>query len=285
MAVSPNEDSEKLQIFSTKIWECEKEITNRFKPTNGPFWSPTGEIFALYDRSDTVCEVMIFSAKTGKQVGGFQRESSKKLKGVRSLSWCQSGQLLAISCYDDSIFILDHILWSLLIKLTHSKSISQMNCSIFQQKDNEFHEIKQRPISLTCADRKESHFSPGVKFLCFDQRSEFFASVSEIMPAIIWMWKMEDFSLVSALVLKERVTALSWSSNGKLAVCDQSGVTIWHNTQLPIFVNVSPTPSEKTTETELKWQPGKCESLILVRGSSVSSLLKEFFNPLVQKQK
>ena len=161
--------------------------------------------------------------------------------GVKCLSISLSEQFAALGCYDGTCKLLNSVTWSVLKEWKHSLDALSKNTIIYEEQCSESGSrfvIKESTESLELPYVKANHDDPyllvGIGLAVFSTSGRYLATRCDAVPSVVWVWDMQDLSLISLVIHSSPVVTLCWDplspgdTDEVLAMCcNADHIYIW----------------------------------------------------------
>ena len=66
-------------------------------------WTVDGSAVCVWEGSQGMCRLQVYGVETGELMGNFEHSPGGVMSGIKTMAWAQSGQFLALSCFDDKV--------------------------------------------------------------------------------------------------------------------------------------------------------------------------------------
>ncbi|XP_076167676.1 WD repeat-containing protein WRAP73 [Ptiloglossa arizonensis] len=236
-----NEGKDSIEIYKTDTWKLSKKlICGRLNSIDGICWSPNSELLCIWCSFGGETKLIIYSSILERDIGVFcptrTIDLSKivynyqnELKGIENVTWMPSGQLLAITGFNEMIILLNHVTWKPLLQLyldpvikenylnkvyeeriIHPKLSSAKNTSSYNKHILE--EKSERPINIKIGKKNDIDILSIAKFniLEFSSCGQYLAIKHQLYPTTLWIWNIiEDY--LDYLLLENSIVAINWN--------------------------------------------------------------------------
>ncbi|XP_024937280.1 WD repeat-containing protein WRAP73 [Cephus cinctus] len=234
-------DEDNVAIYKTKNWKISRKlICERLKTINGICWSPDSELLCIWCSNIGESKLLVFSAILDSHVGVYspeddtdkgdiENEFKRGIKGINKVKWIPSGQLIAITGYNEMVVLINYVTWKPLLELYLNSIINEsdyMNkvykeCIIQIRDSNKYssvngkhllEEINDRPINIPIVKR-ENNTDPiitDVDILEFSSCGRYLAVRYQAYPTTLWIWDI-NIDSVEYLILRNPITSVKWS--------------------------------------------------------------------------
>ncbi|XP_078039397.1 WD repeat-containing protein WRAP73 isoform X1 [Augochlora pura] len=271
--VVSNEGEDSIEIYNTITWKLYKKlICGRLHTIDGICWSPNSELLCIWCSFSNEPKLIIYSDILEGDIGVFcptqtinsseiRYEYHKELKGIESVKWMPSGQLLAVTGYNEMIVLLNHVTWKPLLQL-HLDPIIKENYlhkvyeeRIIQTKlSNKFTSLHnkrileekcERPINLKIGKKDDIDRFSIARFdiLEFSFCGQYLVIKHQLYPTALWIWNIID-DYLDYLLLENKIVAAKWNpTRAQLFVfCECAHMFEWN----PQKATCLPTPQDIT---------------------------------------
>ncbi|XP_076661539.1 WD repeat-containing protein WRAP73 [Halictus rubicundus] len=271
--VVSNEGDDTIEIYKTDTWKLYKKlICERLSTIDGICWSPNSELLCIWCSFSNEPKLIIYSNVLESDIGVFcptQSTSSseigyqhhKELKGIESVKWMPSGQLLAVTGYNEMLVLLNHVTWKPLLQL-HLDPIIQENYlhkvyeerviqtkltnKITSSQNKRILEEKcERPINIKIGKNDDIDRFSIAKFdiLEFSFCGQYLVIRHQLYPTALWIWNIVD-DYLDYLLLENKIVAVKWNPTRAqlFAFCECAHMFEW----TPQKATCLPTPRNIT---------------------------------------
>ncbi|CAL7943552.1 unnamed protein product [Xylocopa violacea] len=275
------EGEDNIEIYKTDTWKLSKKlICGRLNSIDGISWSPNSELLGIWSSFTDAPKLIIYSCILEKDIAVFypvqninslqlEYTSYKDLKGIESITWMPSGQLLAIAGFNEMIVLLNHVTWKPLLQLYLEPIIKENYLNkvyeerVIQSKlsnkstnlyDKHILEEKsERPVNIRIGCKNVIERLSIAKFdiLKFSSCGQYLAVKHQLYPTTLWIWNIvEDY--FDYLLLENTITAARWNPTRTqlLVFCECAHMFEW----TPRSARCIPTP-RNITVLDARWHP------------------------------
>ncbi|KAL0487113.1 WD repeat-containing protein WRAP [Acrasis kona] len=221
-----------ISIIFTPTWELVQHFPAHTKNLQDLKWSPDGRYICAWDSSldFSVC-IYDMSGSLVKQYEAYKNALAVKANGV---SWSPSGQLLAVGCYDQKVYILNSLTWNPIGEYRHDINPSPQEyptCCVFREieykathesQNKTRYELEDLPtkINVLKPDYKKPNPKVGVGIVEWSANSQYMCTRNDNMPNTLWIWETGKLSLVSLLIQLNNIKCVAWHPTlPYLAIC------------------------------------------------------------------
>ncbi|XP_031830942.2 WD repeat-containing protein WRAP73 isoform X1 [Nomia melanderi] len=253
-----NEGEDTIEIYKTNTWKLHKKlICGRLNSIDGICWSPNSELLCIWCSFSNEPKLIIYSSLLESDIGvfcptqtvdvpQFEYKYCKKLKGIESIKWMPSGQLLAVTGFNEMIVLLNHVTWKPLLQLYLDPIIkenylhkvyeeriiqtkqSSKNTSFYNK--HVLEEKSERPINIKIGRKEDfNRFSiANFDILEFSFCGQYLAIKHQLYPTALWIWNIID-DYLDYLLLENNIVAIKWNPTRAhlLIFCECAHVFEW----------------------------------------------------------
>ncbi|XP_054015028.1 WD repeat-containing protein WRAP73-like [Hylaeus anthracinus] len=293
-----NEGEDSIEIYKTDTWKLSKKlICGRLSSIDGIHWSPNSELLCIWCSFGNEAKLIIYSSVRERDIGIFCPERivdtsetgcnyRNELKGIESVTWMPSGQLLAVTGFNEMIVLLNHVTWKPLLQLyldpvikenylnkvyeerVIQPKLSSKNISLYDKHILE--EKSERPINVKIGKKNDIDKLSIAKFnvLEFSSCGQYMAINHQLYPTTLWIWNVvEDY--LDYLLFENSIVAVKWNPvRAQLFVfCECAHMFEW----TPHTATCVSTP-RNITVVDGRWHPRG--NLLLLCGYNKAIILK-----------
>ncbi|XP_063978727.1 WD repeat-containing protein WRAP73-like [Diachasmimorpha longicaudata] len=242
-----------VEIYETTTWKLTRKLMcDKLFGIDGVSWSPNGELLAIWSSTIEKSKLLVYSIVTDSHIGAFSDgdrhknglsngirkiAGEKSIKGIDKVVWSPGGQLLAIAGYNETIVIINHVTWTVILSLYCDPVIRESNYlgKVFKEigvkrRDwttdmnsisildrhirHKMQEINERPINIQI-DTIPINWDVSIAtidIMEFSPCGRFLAVRHQLYPTTAWIWDLVD-DCVDYLLLKNSITGISWEPN------------------------------------------------------------------------
>ncbi|XP_020278817.1 WD repeat-containing protein WRAP73-like isoform X2 [Pseudomyrmex gracilis] len=186
-----DEAQDTVEIFKTNNWKISRKlICDRLRSIDGIRWSPNDELLCIWCSSTAEPKLIVYSTVWEKPVTTFspvetarfsEYNCEKELKGIESVEWNSSGQLLAVIGFNEVVIL-------------------------------SLHEVHERPICIEIGEKNVYDNFSIAKFKVFEFSAcgQYLALTHELYPTTLWIWDIcTDY--LDYMLLENPISAVRWS--------------------------------------------------------------------------
>ncbi|KAK0171699.1 hypothetical protein PV328_005120 [Microctonus aethiopoides] len=270
--------ADNVEIYKMDNWKLSRKLMcDKLYSIDGIRWSNNGELLAIWCATIGKSRLLIYSVVTDAHIGAFSGQdnvdnqsmttlkvegfSREFIRGIEKIVFSPSGQLLAVAGYNETIVIINHITWSIILQLYCSPVIKEehylsrvykevtidkknsRNNSVSRliAEQNQRHpldEINERPINIII-DAKQNNYEiciAAVDILEFSPCGKFLAIKHQLYPSTLWIWDLMADSL-DYILLKNSISGISWEpTRTRLLIFSESSIIIeWRTGHNPSY--------------------------------------------------
>ncbi|XP_034943587.1 WD repeat-containing protein WRAP73-like [Chelonus insularis] len=259
---------ENVEIYKAEGWKLSRKlICDKLFAIDGISWSPNGELLGIWCSTIGKSRLLIYSTVTDSHIGAFSSEnnssidqlstsiyansSEKPVRGIEHVVWSPSGQLVAIAGNNETVALVNHITWSVILQLYCSPVIKDGNYlgRVFKEVDISrrdwstfttstfiidhhirylLEEVHERPINVLI-DGEPKNWEVSIAtfdILKFSPCGKYLAIRHQVYPTTLWIWDvLED--VVDNILLKNSVSGIAWEpTKTRLLIFSESSTII-----------------------------------------------------------
>ncbi|XP_017876608.1 WD repeat-containing protein WRAP73-like [Ceratina calcarata] len=233
------EGDDNIEIYNTDNWKLSKKlICARLNNIDGICWSPNSELLCIWSSFSDEPKLIIYSNLLERDIAVFYPTRNKlspkefiehvNLKGIENVKWMPSGQLLAVTGFNEMIVLLNHVTWKPLAKLylepvikenylnkVYEERIIQSKLSAKNTNCYDKHvleEKSERPVNIKIGKKNDIDRLSIAKFdiLEFSYCGQYLAVKHQLYPTTLWIWNIiEDY--FDYIILKNPITGAKWN--------------------------------------------------------------------------
>ncbi|KAF3391949.1 WD repeat-containing protein WRAP73 [Talaromyces pinophilus] len=256
------EASDLLTIHEAHSYETISKVNLPTVDAQGLNWSPDGRWIAVWDAASNGTKVLIYTAdgQHFRTYTGRSDVGSTHDLGVKCIEWAplkprqQNSEVLAIGKYDGTVDLLNTRTFSCSTTLSHTFQINVESPRVWRERMSpdgklEYVEAASSSAFITAGD-STSQLPRGVSLLQFSPHGDFFATVDQTRPNIVWIWAMSTPpSLETGLVHEHNVKNISWHSKNQQILITTANTTLavvylWSTEQPPVISELPISRSE-----------------------------------------
>ncbi|XP_015126220.1 WD repeat-containing protein WRAP73 [Diachasma alloeum] len=254
-----------VEIYETTTWKLTRKLMcDKLFGIDGVSWSPNGELLAIWCSTIEKSKLLVYSIVTDSHIGAFSEADKyknglsngiskiageKNVKGIDKVVWSPGGQLLAIAGYNETVAIINHVTWTVILSLYCDPVIRESNYlgKVFKEIEvkrrdwatdinlvsipdqhirYKMQEINERPINIQI-DTKPINWDvtiAAIDIMEFSPCGRFLAVRHQLYPTTVWIWDLVD-DCVDYLLLKNSISGISWEPNKiRLLVSSESSL-------------------------------------------------------------
>ncbi|XP_043791044.1 WD repeat-containing protein WRAP73-like [Apis laboriosa] len=264
------ESKDNIEIYKTDTWKLNKKlICGHLNSIDGICWSPNSELLCIWSSFSDETKLIIYSTIFERDIAVFYPAQFENLKGIENVTWMPSGQLLAITGFNEMIVLLNHVTWKPLLHLylepiikenylnkVYEERIIQLN---FSNKNTNYYnkyileEKSERPINIKIGRKNNIERLSIAKFdiLEFSSCGQYLAIKHQLYPTTLWIWNIID-DYLDYLLLENAIVAAKWNPTRAhlLVFCECVHIFEW----TPHNANCISSP-RNITILDARWHP------------------------------
>lgn len=264
------ESKDNIEIYKTDIWKLNKKlICGHLNSIDGICWSPNSELLCIWSSFSDETKLIIYSTIFERDIAVFYPAQFQNLKGIENVTWMPSGQLLAVTGFNEMIVLLNHVTWKPLLHLylepiikenylnkVYEERIIQLN---FSNKSTNYYnkyileEKSERPINIKIGRKNNIERLSIAKFdiLEFSSCGQYLAIKHQLYPTTLWIWNIID-DYLDYLFLENAIVAAKWNPTRAhlLIFCECVRIFEW----TPHNANCISSP-RNITILDARWHP------------------------------
>ncbi|XP_043254765.1 WD repeat-containing protein WRAP73-like, partial [Colletes gigas] len=275
------EGQDSIEIYKTDTWKLSRKlICGHLNSIDGICWSPNSELLCIWCSFGNETKLITYSSVLDRDIGifcptkitdSFETEHSyqNQLNGIETVTWMPSGQLLAVTGFNEVITLLNYVTWKPLLQLYLDPVIkenylnkvyeerviqtkfSNTNTSLYNKHILE--EKHERPVNVRISKRNDIDKLSIAKFsiLEFSSCGHYLAIKHELYPTTLWIWNIiEDY--LDYLLLENSIAAVKWNPRSAhlLIFCKCTHMFEW----TPYSATCIPTP-RNIIALDARWHP------------------------------
>ncbi|XP_026299062.1 WD repeat-containing protein WRAP73 isoform X2 [Apis mellifera] len=264
------ESKDNIEIYKTDIWKLNKKlICGHLNSIDGICWSPNSELLCIWSSFSDETKLIIYSTIFERDIAVFYPAQFQNLKGIENVTWMPSGQLLAVTGFNEMIVLLNHVTWKPLLHLylepiikenylnkVYEERIIQLN---FSNKSTNYYnkyileEKSERPINIKIGRKNNIERLSIAKFdiLEFSSCGQYLAIKHQLYPTTLWIWNIID-DYLDYLLLENAIVAAKWNPTRAhlLIFCECVRIFEW----TPHNANCISSP-RNITILDARWHP------------------------------
>ncbi|XP_008553199.1 WD repeat-containing protein WRAP73 [Microplitis demolitor] len=275
--ITRSESTDKIEIYKSKDWKLTRKlICDKLFSIDGISWSPNGQLLGIWCSAIEKSRILIYSMTTDTHIGAFSANEypsinynflgsecgdctiDKPLRGIEKVVWSPTGQLLAIAGYNETVVLINHVTWSIILQL-HCKPVIHESSNYLGKVYREIditrrdwsnyisnnvmpdHHIKytldeilDRPIGIPI-DIEPKNFDMSIAtidILSFSPCGKYLAIRHQVYPSTLWIWDLID-DCVDNILLKNSISGIAWEpKKTHLLIFSESPIIVeWHPTK------------------------------------------------------
>ncbi|XP_006612472.1 WD repeat-containing protein WRAP73-like isoform X2 [Apis dorsata] len=246
-----------------------KLICGHLNSIDGICWSPNSELLCIWSSFSDETKLIIYSTIFERDIAIFYPAQFENLKGIENVTWMPSGQLLAVTGFNEMIVLLNHVTWKPLLHLylepiikenylnkVYEERIIQLN---FSNKNTNYYnkyileEKSERPINIKIGRKNNIERLSIAKFdiLEFSSCGQYLAIKHQLYPTTLWIWNIID-DYLDYLLLENTIVAVKWNPTRAhlLVFCECVHIFEW----TPHNANCISSP-RNITILDARWHP------------------------------
>ncbi|XP_026299063.1 WD repeat-containing protein WRAP73 isoform X3 [Apis mellifera] len=246
-----------------------KLICGHLNSIDGICWSPNSELLCIWSSFSDETKLIIYSTIFERDIAVFYPAQFQNLKGIENVTWMPSGQLLAVTGFNEMIVLLNHVTWKPLLHLylepiikenylnkVYEERIIQLN---FSNKSTNYYnkyileEKSERPINIKIGRKNNIERLSIAKFdiLEFSSCGQYLAIKHQLYPTTLWIWNIID-DYLDYLLLENAIVAAKWNPTRAhlLIFCECVRIFEW----TPHNANCISSP-RNITILDARWHP------------------------------
>ncbi|XP_076630891.1 WD repeat-containing protein WRAP73 isoform X2 [Colletes latitarsis] len=255
-----------------------KLICGHLNSIDGICWSPNSELLCIWCSFGNEAKLITYSSVLDRDIGIFcptqitdssetEHSYQIQLNGIETVTWMPSGQLLAVTGFNEMITLLNYVTWKPLLQLYLDPVIkenylnkvyeerviqtkfSNTNTSLYNKHILE--EKHERPVNIRISKKNDIDKLSVAKFsiLEFSSCGHYLAIKHELYPTTLWIWNIiEDY--LDYLLLENSIVAIKWNPRSAhlLIFCKCTYMFEW----TPYSATCIPTP-RNITALDARW--------------------------------
>lgn len=225
-------------IYYCGTWKLVNHFQTETYDLSDISWSPDNNVIIVWE---TLLEykILAYCPATGL-IAKFQPYQSAL--GIKTVNFNKSGEFLSIGSYDEKMRLLNCLTWKLIIECDHqisSNTSEDILPNIFKEEEfvettfknpkkssqyikKEYNNSFKIPCIKVPSDKPNPQLGVGLTEWSHD--GQFIASRNDNMPSSVWIWEIQNLSLIAILVHLQQIKNFSWSPNkNELAICTGNG--------------------------------------------------------------
>ncbi|XP_076247470.1 WD repeat-containing protein WRAP73 isoform X2 [Calliopsis andreniformis] len=219
--VVSNENQDSIEIYKTDTWKLSKKlICGRLSSIDGILWSPNSELLSIWSSFSSEIKLIVYSSVLERDIGVFYPTQTadtsellcdyqRELKGIENVTWMPSGQLLAMTGFNEMIVLLNHVTWKPMLQLyldpvikenylnkVYEERIIQTKPSSKNTNKHILEEKSERPVNIKIGKKDDIDRLSIAKFDIFEFSfcGQYLAIRHQLYPTTLWIWNIiEDY--------------------------------------------------------------------------------------------
>ncbi|XP_076247467.1 WD repeat-containing protein WRAP73 isoform X1 [Calliopsis andreniformis] len=235
--VVSNENQDSIEIYKTDTWKLSKKlICGRLSSIDGILWSPNSELLSIWSSFSSEIKLIVYSSVLERDIGVFYPTQTadtsellcdyqRELKGIENVTWMPSGQLLAMTGFNEMIVLLNHVTWKPMLQLyldpvikenylnkVYEERIIQTKPSSKNTNKHILEEKSERPVNIKIGKKDDIDRLSIAKFDIFEFSfcGQYLAIRHQLYPTTLWIWNIiEDY--FDYMLLQNNIVAVKWN--------------------------------------------------------------------------
>ena len=221
------EEGDTIGIFALKDWSILLNFSVSASDLKKIEWSYDGEYILVLD-TEIECRLFFYSPKSGDLIKCLQPYSDKM--GIRDFKYSSNASFISLACMNGSSYVY-YSNGDFIEEFDHCRTF--VDGSVYILKEEIIYPRKGRfaisifvkvevPYKLEPSPESDPVRDDVITFIEWSGNSMFLCTVNGLNPNVLWVWNIQNLSLVTVIIFDTRITQMKANHKNYLMILNES---------------------------------------------------------------